>query len=65
MPAAFFEQLRQAAGLPPEKGVYTAAVVVMLIILQRQRQGKGTLSGAGQQLLGGGLRGRLPAHELI
>ena len=46
VPASFFAQQRQAAQLPPEKGIYTAAVVAILMILQRLVQGKGTLSGA-------------------
>jgi hypothetical protein len=65
VPAEFFQQQRQAAGLPPEKGVYTAAVVVMLIILQRLVQGKGSLSGAVQQLLSGRLAELLPDHKRI
>src|ERR1017187_6837296 len=32
LPAEFFEGLRKAAGQRPEKGVYNAAVVVLLII---------------------------------
>ena len=64
-PASFFEQQRQVANLPPEKGVYTAAVVVALMIMQRLVQGKGTLSGAVQQLLSGALGELLPGHKRV
>ena len=64
-PASYFAQQRQAAKLPPEKGVYTAAVVVMLLILQRLVQGKGTLSGAVQQLLSASLGELLPGHKRV
>jgi len=64
-PASFFEQQRQLANLPPEKGVYTAAVVVALMIMQRLVQGKGTLSGAVQQLLSGALGELLPGHKRV
>lgn len=58
-------QQRRAAGLPPEKGIYTAAVVVFLIIQQRFLQGKGTLSGAVQRLLSGQLERLLSRHKRI
>ena len=65
-PGSFFAQQRQAAQLPPEKGIYTAAVVVMLMILQRLVQGKGTLNGAVQQLLSGSLGELLPGgHKRV
>jgi hypothetical protein len=38
LPDEYFERQRMAAGQPPEKGIYTAAVVVMLVILQRLLQ---------------------------
>lgn len=65
LPAEFFEQQRKAAGQAPEKGVYTAAVVVLLVILQRLVQGKATLSSAVQQVLSGQLQGLLPRHKRI
>ena len=65
LPAEFFAQQRRAAGQPPEKGIYTAAVVVLLFIQQRLLQGKGTLSGAVQQLLSGQLESLLPRHKRI
>jgi len=65
LPAEFFERQRKAAGQRPEKGIYTAAVVVLLVILQRLLQGKGTLSGAVQQVLSGRLNGLLPRHKRI
>jgi hypothetical protein len=65
VPAEVFERQRKAAGQPPEKGIYTAAVVVALIILQRLQQGKATLSGAVQQMLSGRLDGLLPRHKRI
>src|ERR1035437_7352417 len=56
LPAEFFRQQRRAVGLPPEEGgVYTTAEVVMLMILQRLVQGRGTLSRLVQQLLSGQL----------
>lgn len=60
LPAEFFERQRKAAGQGPEKGIYTAAVVVLLVILQRLLPGKASLSGAVQQLLSGRLRKLLP-----
>jgi hypothetical protein len=65
LPAEFFEQQRKAAGQPPEKGVYTAAVVIALVILQRLIQGKGTLSGAVQQVLTGRFQELPPRHKRI
>ena len=66
LPAEFFQQQRRAAGLPPEEeGVYITAVVVILMILQRLVQGKGTLSGAVQQLLSRRLGDLLPKHKRI
>jgi hypothetical protein len=65
LPAQFFEGLRESAGLPPEKGVYTSSVVVLLMILQSLLQGKGTLSGAVQQVLGGVLKQVLPRHKRV
>lgn len=66
LPAEFFRQQRRAVGLPPEEGgVYTTAVVVMLMILQRLVQGRGTLSGVVQQLLSGQLGDLLPEHKRI
>ena len=65
LPAEFFAQQRRVAEQPPEKGVYTAAVVVLLLIQQRLLQGKGTLSGAVQQLLSGQLGRLLPRHKRI
>lgn len=66
LPAQFFAQQRQAAGQRPEKGIYTAAVVVWLMILQRLLPGKATLSGAVQQVLTGSLQRILPAkHKRI
>jgi DDE family transposase len=65
LPAQFFEDLRKRAGQRPEKGVYTAAVVVLLVILQRLLQGKATLHGAVQHVLSGGLNRVLPKHKRI
>jgi hypothetical protein len=65
LPAKFFEGQREAAGKQPEKGVYTAAVVVLLVILQRLLPGKATLSGAVQQVLSGTLNRVLPKHRRI
>jgi hypothetical protein len=65
LPAEFFEGQRKAAGQPPEKGIYTAAVVVILVILQRLLQGKGTLSGAVQQILNGRLQALVPKRKRI
>ncbi len=65
LPGEFFERQRKAAGKPPEKGVYTASVVVFLMILQRLLQGQATLSGAVQQVLSGALEGLLPEHKRI
>ena len=65
LPAEFFEGLRKAVGQRREKGVYTAAVVVLLIILQRLLQGKATLSGAVQQVLSGNLQRLLPKHKRL
>ena len=65
LPADFFEGERKAARQKPEKGVYTAAVVVLLVILQRLLQGKATLSGAVQQLLSGRLQQLLRRHKRI
>jgi hypothetical protein len=66
LPAEFFRQQRRAAGLPPEEeGVYITAVVLILMILQRLVQGKGTLSGAVQQLLSSRLGDLLPKHKRI
>jgi hypothetical protein len=65
LPGEFFERQRKAAGQRPEKGIYTAAVVVLLIILQHLLQGKATLSGAVQQVLSGRLQGLLPRHKRI
>jgi hypothetical protein len=65
LPAEFFEGQRQAAGQRPEKGIYTASVVVLLVILQRLLQGKATLSGAVQQVLSGRLNRLLPRHKRI
>ena len=65
LPAELFERQRKAARQRPEKGVYTAAVVVLLVILQRLLQGKATLSGAVQQVLSGRLKGLLPKHKRI
>jgi hypothetical protein len=65
LPEEFFEQQRQAAGQPSEKGIYTAAMVMLLVILQRLLPGKGTLSGAVQQVLSGAWNGVLPRHKRI
>jgi len=65
LPAEFFERQRKAVGKKPEKGIYTAAVVVALVILQRVLQGKGTLSVAVQQVLNGQLEGLVPRHKRI
>jgi putative transposase len=65
LPTQFFERLRKSSGQRPEKGVYTAAVVVLLLILQRLLQGKATLSGAVQQILSGRLKRLLPRHKRI
>src|ERR1022692_3962528 len=65
LPAEFFEGLRKAAGQLREKGVYTAAVVVLLIILQRLLPGKATLNGAVQQVLSGRLKGLMPKHKRL
>jgi hypothetical protein len=65
LPAEFFEGQRKAAGQRPEKGVYTAATVVLLVILQRLLPGKATLHGAVQQILGGTLKRVLPKHKRI
>jgi hypothetical protein len=65
LPAEFFERQRIATGQPPEKGIYTAAVVVMLVILQRLLQGKATLSGAVQQVLSGRLQEIVPRRKRI
>ena len=54
-----------AAGQPPEKGIYTAAVVVMMVILQRLLQGKATLSGAVQQMLNGRLEALVPSRKRV
>ena len=63
VPAKFFKQQRKAAGLKPEKGVYIAPVVVMMTILQRLEQGKGTLSMVVQQLLSGRLGKLVPGRH--
>jgi hypothetical protein len=65
LPAELFEGLRKAAGQRPEKGVYTTAVVVLLIILQRLLQGKATLRGAVQQVLSGNLQRLLPQYKRL
>jgi hypothetical protein len=66
LPAEFFQQQRLGVGLPPEeKGFYTTAVVVMLMIMQGLVQGKGALSGAVQQLLSGRLGDLVPDHKRI
>jgi hypothetical protein len=65
LPAEFFERQRMAAGQLPEKGIYTAAVVVMLVILQRLLQGKATLSGAVQQIVDGRLKDLAPVGKRI
>jgi hypothetical protein len=65
LPSEFFEQQRQAAGQRPEKGIYTAAIVVLLMILQRLLPGKATLHGAVQQVLSGSLKRVLPQHKRI
>lgn len=65
LPAGFFEGQREAAGQPSEKGVYTAAMVILLMILQRLLPGKGTLSGTVQHVLGGALNRVLPKHKRI
>lgn len=49
-PAAFFEKLRPPTGPGSRTGIYSLAVVVWLMIVQRL-QGKGTLGSALQQLL--------------
>lgn len=63
LPAEFFERQRQMAGQGPEKGVYTAAVVVLLMILQRLLPGKTTLHGAVQQVLSGAVNRIVPPHK--
>jgi putative transposase len=63
LPAKFFARQRKAAGQRPEKGVYRAAVVVMLMILQRLQAGKGTLHVAVQQVLNGDLYRVLPKRK--
>jgi hypothetical protein len=65
LPAELFERQRKAAGQLREKGVYTAAVVVLLIILQRLLPGKATLNGAVQQVLSGRLKGLMPKHKRL
>lgn len=65
LPVEFFEGQRKAAGKRPEKGVYTTAVVMLLVILQRLLPGKATLSGAVQQILNGTLNCVLPKHKRI
>jgi len=65
LPAVFFEQQRKAAGQGPEKGIYTAAVVVMLWILQRLLSGGATLSGAVQLVLSGRLQSMMGGHKRI
>ena len=65
LPAEFFERQRKATGQPREKGIYTAAVVVLLVILQRLLPGKGTLNGAVQQVLSGALNRVLPKRKRI
>ena len=65
LPSEFFEQQRQAAGQRPEKGIYTAAIVVLLMILQRLLPGKATLHGVVQQVLSGSLKRVLPQHKRI
>jgi hypothetical protein len=65
LPAEFFERQRMAGGQGPEKGIYTTAVVVALVILQRLLQGRATLSGAVQQILSGRLQGLLPKRKRI
>jgi hypothetical protein len=65
LPAEFFERQRQAAGQRPEKGIYTTAMVVLLVILQRLLPGKATLHGAVQQVLSGALQRVLPQHKRI
>jgi putative transposase len=65
LPKEFFERQREKAGKPPEKGIYTAAVVVMLMILQRLLPGKLALSAVVQQVGGGTLKRVLPAHKRI
>jgi hypothetical protein len=65
LPAEFFAGQREAAGQRPEKGIYTAAMVVLLMILQRLLPGKATLSGAVQQVLSGTLHRVLPKHKRI
>jgi putative transposase len=66
LPAEFFQRQRLAVGLPPgEKGVYTTAVVVLLMILQRLLPGKATLHGTVQQVLNGTLHQILPQHKRL
>jgi hypothetical protein len=65
LPAEFFERQRQTAGQGSEKGIYTAAMVVLLVILQRLLPGKATQSGAVQQVLSGALHRVVPKHKRI
>lgn len=65
LPAKFFEGQREAAGQPPEKGIYTASMVVLLMILQRLLPGKGTLSGTVQHVLSGALNRVVPKRKRI
>jgi len=65
LPAEFFEGQRKAGGQRSEKGIYTAAMVVLLVILQRLLPGKATLNGAVQQVLSGALNRVLPKHKRI
>jgi hypothetical protein len=65
LPAEFFEQQRRAGGQRSEKGIYTTAMVVLLVILQRLLPGKATLHEAVQQVLSGHLRQVLPQHKRI
>jgi hypothetical protein len=54
-PAWFFRELRQGAAIVSDRGVYSAAVVVWLMIWQRL-QGHRSLAAAVQYLLQGGAR---------
>jgi hypothetical protein len=52
LPAEFFDQLRQQAGMHPNNRIYTIAVVMWLMITQRL-QGHGSLESAVLELLHG------------
>ncbi len=59
LPAGFIEYLTEQAGLPVRRGIYSVAVVLWLMIVQRL-QPKGTLASSVQHLVQGTVDSLLP-----